>query len=234
MSAKKHSITLSIPKPCHEGWDNMTVTEQGRHCSSCNKTVIDFSLYTDRQLIEFFKGNKGSICGRINPYQVDNTIIVTELTNRSFFYKLFMGSAVASWLGLGTSAHAQQAAPNIIIIQQGTALHPHALRRPLADTSCRISGKVVDRNQEPITDATVSFYSAADDSIVATVYTDSTGSFTANIPEKYYQHSLSYNASSSRYKNVHEDFVVKKTQYFKIELTHFEEMIMGKMIPRSH
>src|SRR5579885_2441057 len=87
----------------------MTSNDQGRHCASCNKTVIDFSLYTDRELVNFFKNvDKSTVCGRISSYQANRTIIVNEQPNRSIFYKLFLGSALASWLGLGTTAHAQQ------------------------------------------------------------------------------------------------------------------------------
>jgi hypothetical protein len=32
---------LQIPNPCHESWDAMTPNHQGRHCASCDKTVVD-------------------------------------------------------------------------------------------------------------------------------------------------------------------------------------------------
>jgi len=32
---------LRIAEPCHESWDAMTPTSHGRHCASCDKTVID-------------------------------------------------------------------------------------------------------------------------------------------------------------------------------------------------
>src|SRR5581483_12169283 len=154
---RKQSINLAVPTPCHENWDHMTSNEQGRHCASCNKTVIDFSLYTDKELVEFFKKTEGNVCGRLSTYQISNPIIVTEQSNNSFFHKLFLGSALASWLGFGTNAHAQQADNGMTIKQTSTAQHTHALKRPRADTSCRVSGKVVDGNQNPIQDATVSF-----------------------------------------------------------------------------
>src|SRR5581483_2324365 len=110
---KKHSLTLSIPTPCHESWDNMTATKDGRYCSSCNKTVIDFSLYTDRELVEFFKtAERGTVCGRISEYQANRAIVITEQNNRTFFHKLFLSSALASWIGFGTTAHAQQGKAN--------------------------------------------------------------------------------------------------------------------------
>ena len=35
--------TIEIPKPCHESWAEMTPTEQGQFCSSCQKCVTDFT-----------------------------------------------------------------------------------------------------------------------------------------------------------------------------------------------
>ncbi|TDL99546.1 MAG: hypothetical protein C4K58_06530 [Flavobacteriaceae bacterium] len=34
---------VSIPSPCHYGWENMNPNEKGRFCDSCQKTVVDFS-----------------------------------------------------------------------------------------------------------------------------------------------------------------------------------------------
>ncbi len=32
---------LHIPTPCHESWDGMTPAMNGRHCATCNHTVLD-------------------------------------------------------------------------------------------------------------------------------------------------------------------------------------------------
>lgn len=58
-------IHLSIPKPCHENWDAMTQVDKGKFCASCQKTVIDFTAMSDRQLAEFFKKPPASVCGRV-------------------------------------------------------------------------------------------------------------------------------------------------------------------------
>ena len=33
-------LQLSIPEPCHENWQQMTPTEQGRYCNACAKEVV--------------------------------------------------------------------------------------------------------------------------------------------------------------------------------------------------
>src|SRR5258705_969459 len=67
-------LQLSIPTPCHENWDNMTPSEKGKFCDSCQKQVVDFSKMSDRQVAEFFKKpSTGSVCGRFMSDQLDRT-----------------------------------------------------------------------------------------------------------------------------------------------------------------
>jgi hypothetical protein len=68
-------IQISIPKPCHENWENMDVAEKGRFCGSCEKQVIDFSSMSDRDIAQFFKKpSTGSVCGRFNDGQLNRDI----------------------------------------------------------------------------------------------------------------------------------------------------------------
>lgn len=69
-------IHLSIPKPCHEDWDAMTQADKGRFCGSCQKTVIDFTGMSDRQLIAFFKKPPSSVCGRVYNDQLHRDIVI--------------------------------------------------------------------------------------------------------------------------------------------------------------
>lgn len=52
--------SLYIPKPCHEDWNKMTPTQQGKFCGSCNKQVIDFSLMNDVQILNFLSHQPGN------------------------------------------------------------------------------------------------------------------------------------------------------------------------------
>src|SRR5881397_1773271 len=67
-------IQLSIPEPCHEDWNKMTPGEKGRFCESCQKTVIDFTNMSDRQIAEHFKKQDGPVCGRFMGDQLNRTI----------------------------------------------------------------------------------------------------------------------------------------------------------------
>ena len=55
---------LLLPQPCAESWDAMTPTSSGRHCATCQKTVIDFTWKTDAEILAFFAQSPGGSCGR--------------------------------------------------------------------------------------------------------------------------------------------------------------------------
>jgi len=81
-------LQLSIPEPCHENWHMMTPTQQGRFCNACAKEVVDFSMMTDTEVLNYFTGNTHEkICGRALPSQLDRTIDwAKEPKKRLFWY----------------------------------------------------------------------------------------------------------------------------------------------------
>lgn len=62
---------FSVPSPCHEKWDKMQPQENGRHCDSCQKVVIDFTKMTDQQIIDHLSANAGKkMCGTFKNSQL--------------------------------------------------------------------------------------------------------------------------------------------------------------------
>ncbi len=78
----KTDLYVQIPKPCHENWDNMTAANKGRFCSSCNKEVVDFSLLTDVEVLNFFKRSTGNTCGRFSTYQLERPLQETKIEKK--------------------------------------------------------------------------------------------------------------------------------------------------------
>ncbi len=62
-------MRINIKEPCHENWDGMGPNLQGKHCSKCEKTVYDFSSYSDSEIINFFKEGS-NVCGRFKSTQL--------------------------------------------------------------------------------------------------------------------------------------------------------------------
>jgi len=67
-------LYLSVPTPCSESWDEMSPKPQGRFCSSCNKTVVNFATMTDQQVLDWLAGSAGSICGRFHQDQLNRPL----------------------------------------------------------------------------------------------------------------------------------------------------------------
>jgi len=62
---------IIIPKPCDKGWNNMTPLDNGRHCDSCNKIVVDFTAMNLEEIKGYFSKNVGQkICGHYKVTQV--------------------------------------------------------------------------------------------------------------------------------------------------------------------
>ena len=52
-------------KPCTENWENMSPTEQGKHCQKCDKVVHEVQHLDNRTIQKKWKDNGGNLCIRI-------------------------------------------------------------------------------------------------------------------------------------------------------------------------
>ena len=106
------TFAISIPKPCHENWNNMTPDAKGAFCGSCQKSVYDFSDKTDEEIISVFeKEEKGKVCGRFTSTQLTQPVVSfgnPSSTNRLavFLYALLL--AFGATLFSGAEAFGQQ------------------------------------------------------------------------------------------------------------------------------
>ncbi|MDG1398393.1 MAG: energy transducer TonB [Polaribacter sp.] len=100
----KSKFKISIPKPCNENWNTMTPKEKGRFCSSCDKTVVDFTEKTNEEIQYYLVENKNQrVCGHFYKKQLDSIVIeIPPITfqKRLSFQKLFI---LALFLTMGTT-----------------------------------------------------------------------------------------------------------------------------------
>jgi hypothetical protein len=73
---KAKHITLQVPEPCHENWDNMTPNDKGRFCNACSKTVVDFTRHSESELDQYFKDLKSPVCGRYTGEQLNKPMLM--------------------------------------------------------------------------------------------------------------------------------------------------------------
>lgn len=94
----KTQIHISIPKPCSQNWQEMTLVEKGRFCDSCQKTVIDFSKHSDTAILKEIANNE-HLCGRFMSNQLDRILVLRN--EKSLVWKWGIASFLG-FVGLGS------------------------------------------------------------------------------------------------------------------------------------
>lgn len=105
MKSTNKGLYLSVPTPCEENWRKMTHTASGRHCSSCNKTVVDFSLLSDAEIFAVITNSKGDVCGHFFDHQLHRNIIAAAFPRSQFIPTILMTAGLA--VGIATAGHAE-------------------------------------------------------------------------------------------------------------------------------
>lgn len=78
-------MPVSIPNPCHENWDNMHPTQNGKHCQSCAKNVIDFTSFTQEEILKYLKNNPKA-CGRFYKHQISRNTPTSAVSQPQLKY----------------------------------------------------------------------------------------------------------------------------------------------------
>jgi hypothetical protein len=101
-----NKIQISILKPCGENWQNMTLAEKGKFCASCQKKVIDFTSFSDREIVKYYNQNS-KVCGRFTTEQLNRNLIFPKEKGSIW---MIAASSILAFLGLGNQiAKAQEA-----------------------------------------------------------------------------------------------------------------------------
>ena len=141
----KTHLNLSIPKPCHENWDTMLPNEKGRHCFSCQKTVVDFTKMTDTQIINFFQKYKSSTCGRFLETQLNRPILLPVSTKPQSRFAWLLSALL---LPLSTNAQTPQYQDTLSLIEN----HETVVAENVEKTPTKIkTSKIKKKHQEEIT-----------------------------------------------------------------------------------
>ena len=182
----REPLKLRIPQPCHEKWADMKPEEKGRFCLSCQKTVVDFSYMTDRQVLEYFSSYTGSACGRFSNDQL-NRPITAGVQKPDKWYKYLLGLFVPAML-IGSRNVTQGEAVNPVSVADTTKpagkddtlkLSPPLEDWVMGDVISTVidlpgivRGKVINEMGEPLEGATVQVMGTTN-----MTTTDSSGNF---------------------------------------------------------
>lgn len=149
----QQQTSIYIPKPCHEDWNKMTPTQQGKFCSACSKQVIDFSLMSDNQILNVISNQSGKLCGRFDAEQLQRPLIETKIKKQKSWWMAF----TMPLLFLFDKSEAQEIsnkADTITEIQErGDLIVGKLVYNPIKQIT--IKGQVVDENNNPISYVTI-------------------------------------------------------------------------------
>jgi hypothetical protein len=181
-------IQLSIPEPCHQNWDKMNPTEQGRFCNACAKQVVDFSNMSDTQVLNYFAALKDEkVCGRAYPDQLERAITMPAVPKKKLFWYWNYITMLFLFFSKSNNAKAQGGIKIVMQSQLKSKTSPditNALQGRLGgvviSNSNIINGKITDDKGELIAGVTVKIK----DSQVATA-TDANGLYTIKVNSKF-------------------------------------------------
>ena len=165
---------ISIPQTCHQPWQQMSASGNGRHCEHCCKTVVDFTKMTNDEIIGYL-ATKNNVCGRFNQQQLSNLNQHGNLPVSGRWKRWVMAAGLfASTLFYRTSAQVKPATPQTI--DQSSTCRPadgFVLGKIAAYRV--IKGHVTDANNIGLADAIIK-------AGALTAVTDANGNFQLRLP----------------------------------------------------
>ena len=78
---------VTIAEPCLQNWNKMEKGEGFNFCKACSKNVIDFSGYTNAEIISVLAGASSSVCGRLSKTQLNQLnyhLSIVPTSNRNW------------------------------------------------------------------------------------------------------------------------------------------------------
>jgi hypothetical protein len=157
----------------------MTPDAQGRFCAHCQRSVIDFTGWSDKMLYDFFTKNKGETCGRFRTDQLNRTISIPPQP-RSTLYRVAVALGLTILVAQAQEVHARVMPP--LVEQNVLAPVTDSIR---SDTAA-IKGQIVDEHNEGLPGARVLLLVDQNNTQIGTT-TNIDGYFTITLSDSLYQ-----------------------------------------------
>jgi len=139
---------ITITEPCTQKWEEMDKKDGFNFCQACNKCVVDFTSYSNAEIISILANSASEVCGRLTQEQLDqlNYHLVVAPTNRNWMKYLGV-------LAIGVSIFAPNVHANSFEVKSNSVVsksinQPADAKKPLKVKS--ISGRVLDSNNRPL------------------------------------------------------------------------------------
>ncbi len=153
-------IHLSIPEPCHENWQTMAPTDKGKYCHGCAKEVIDFSMMTDTEMLNYFGSlTNEKVCGRVLPSQLNRNIIKPRQPKKRLFWYWNYIVMFLMFFGKANNAKAQGQVYKTMQMVRVKADEVRGEISTIPDSKKEnrriVIGKVRDKDGNPVSFATI-------------------------------------------------------------------------------
>jgi hypothetical protein len=223
------SITnIRIPEPCHQQWQQMTPTANGRHCEQCCKTVVDFTKMSNNEIINHLSTNN-HVCGRIGEQQVNSInmqLVSQQPQNKGGWVKWMMAAA----LFVSTAYSRANAQSTTQPTEQTVNSNVQAVGFPLGKIAFPdsakyqiITGRVTDDNNKPLVGAIIKT-----DQGNAGTQTDVEGNFQLRVPLSTKRLTISFLSYESTVIELK-----KAGKILKVKLRENTVMLGGLGVTRS-
>nr|WP_315422743.1 carboxypeptidase-like regulatory domain-containing protein [uncultured Pedobacter sp.] len=206
---------IQILNPCHEEWEGMQTNLNGKFCDSCQKTVTDFTRFTDAALKHWFNENQGSSCGRFKPEQLDRLIHMKSDFTTSRFKPSLVAASLLALLSFPklVNANISSSYPTFQTDNK-KSLKDDVLEGNSEDGFVTVQGKVTDGDDKlPIIGATVMITGSK-----ITTVTDRNGKFEFKLDRKEFKNKIFLDLR----------YIGYETKHVKVKLVR-DEVIFIKM-----
>lgn len=141
------SIEISIRKPCSQNWDDFEKHDGRGYCTLCEKHVIDFTTYSDRETVDFFTNLKGKTCGKFRRDQLKSYPIDSKPKGFNRIFAFITAGVVV--LTQAPEANAQKIRTEQVSRQGDSETSDQVVstRRKIAFV---VSGRVLDEDKIPV------------------------------------------------------------------------------------
>lgn len=130
----------------------MTPDAQGRFCAHCQKSVIDFTTWSDKDLYAFFSKNNQSVCGRFQAYQLNRTIQLPA-QKQTRLYRIAIALGLSLMFTQLPTTHARPKPP---LTEQSILTVQEIPQNDSTDSdSLVIRGTILDFTKEPAVNAII-------------------------------------------------------------------------------
>lgn len=112
----KH-YNIQIPDPCSQSWEAMSIQQNGRFCSSCEKVIRDYSQVSDSQLQYILDHSNGEVCGRFSVDQLNRPLMKSSHTHGPDLLAVVLGMTLLMTTYSAQATEIRQVIPEISLIQ---------------------------------------------------------------------------------------------------------------------